>query len=59
MKIELSRTKCKDLSDFIEYNLLDNIRNDTGIDNIYWVKDMIDIKLALDAALKDVKGDEE
>ena len=36
----LSKSQCKNLADFIEYNFIDSLRNDTDIDNIDYVVDM-------------------
>lgn len=42
MQVELSKDQCKNLADFIEFNLFQMIRNDDDIDNILWVTDMCD-----------------
>ena len=42
MIIDLTESKCKNLCDFIEVNIFDYIRNDTDIDNIDWLVDMMD-----------------
>ena len=39
--VKLTPTQCRNVYEFIEMNLLDVIRNDTGIDNVNWVADMI------------------
>lgn len=41
--IELTRDQCDKLAEFIEFNLLDVIRKDSDIDNLYWVKCMLDV----------------
>lgn len=40
MQVELTKSQCKNLADFLEFNLIESIRNDTDIDNIYYVSDM-------------------
>lgn len=40
-KIDLTTSECKQLADFIEYNIFDVIRNDTDIDNIGWMECMM------------------
>lgn len=42
MKVELTKEQCKSLAEWIELRLLDEIRKDDEIDNLYWVKEMID-----------------
>lgn len=41
MKIDLTESQCKNLCDFIEVNIFEYIRNDTEIDNINWLIDMM------------------
>ena len=41
MKIDLTKSQCESLIDFIELNLLDVIRNDTDIDNLEYVKNIL------------------
>lgn len=40
MQVELSKTQCKNIAEFIEYNFIDSIRNDTDIDNMGYIVDM-------------------
>lgn len=40
-KIDLTPSECKELAEFIEYNIFDVIRNDTDIDNIGWLECML------------------
>lgn len=40
MKVELTKSKIKNLADFIELTLISAIREDADIDNINWVVDM-------------------
>ena len=39
--IQLTESQCQNVADFIEHHLLDVIRNDTDIDNVEWVSEMI------------------
>lgn len=39
--INLTTSECKQLADFIEYNIYDVIRNDPEIDNINWLECMM------------------
>ena len=41
MIIDLTESQCKNLCDFIEFNIFEYIRNDTDIDNIDWLVDMM------------------
>ena len=43
MIIDLKESQCINLCDFIEFNIFDYIRNDTDIDNIDWLVDMMEI----------------
>ena len=40
MKIELTQRQCKNLAFFIQFNLIDSIRNDKDIDNINYLADV-------------------
>lgn len=40
MTVELTDSQVKNVADFIEFNLLEAIRQDCDIDNINWVADM-------------------
>ena len=39
--VRLTKSQCVNVAEFIEIHLLDAIRNDTEIDNIGWIEDMI------------------
>ncbi len=52
MIIDLTESQCKNLCDFIEVNIFEYIRNDTEIDNIDWIVDMME-------AYKKLKGGEQ
>ena len=40
MQIELSKSQCKNIAEFMEWDIFEAIRNDTDIDNIDWLVDM-------------------
>ena len=42
MIIDLTESQCESLCDFIEFNIFENIRDDTEIDNINWLIDMME-----------------
>ena len=50
MKIELTESQCKNVADFIHWNIFDIIRNDPDIDNPNWLLDMMDAWQKLDKA---------
>lgn len=52
MKIELTKGQCESLVDFIEGHLLDAIRNDTDIDNLNWVRNILNVHQVLEEAIK-------
>ena len=41
MIIDLTESQCKNLCDFIEFNIFEYIRNDRDIDNIGWLIEII------------------
>lgn len=41
MIIDLTESQCESLCDFIEVNIFEYIRNDTEIDNINWLIDLM------------------
>lgn len=51
--VRLKRSQCKNVADFIDFGLIDQIRADEGIDNIRWIEDMIGVMRTLEAAAKD------
>lgn len=50
--VRLKRSQCKNVADFIEFGLIDQIRDDTGIDNVAWIEDMIGAMRTLEEAAK-------
>jgi len=50
--VQLKRSQCKNVADFIEYGLIEQIRDDESIDNISWIEDMIRAMRTLEEAAK-------
>lgn len=50
VSVRLTKSQCKNVAEFIEFSLIDCIRNDQNIDNICWVSDMADAYKALEKA---------
>lgn len=40
--IDLTKSQCKNLAEIIQWNIFDIIRNDTDIDNIDWLVDIVE-----------------
>lgn len=57
--LKLTRMQCKNVAEFIEYGLLDEIRRDESIDNLRWVEDMIVAMHALQQASTSGTGRDE
>ena len=55
--VRLKRSQCKNVADFIEFGLIEQIRVEEGIDNILWIEDMIGAMRTREKAAKD--GDTE
>lgn len=55
--IYLTKSQCKSLADFIDVHLLGEIREDVGIDNLMWVKDMVDAYVVFLANGEDRDGE--
>lgn len=53
MKFDLTKEQCESLIGYIEVNLLDVIRNDTDIDNLRWVQNILTAKDAFEKAVKE------
>ena len=56
MKVELTKSQCENLAEWIDMHLLDVIRNDDEIDNLMWVKDMIIAQETLKKAAREEKN---
>lgn len=52
VKIELTKGQCESLSEFIEMNLLDVIRKDVDIDNLNWVRNILDAQKIFEEVAK-------
>jgi len=50
--VRLTKSQCVNVAEFIEINLVDNIRNNPYIDNIGWIEDMIGAMRALEEGAK-------
>lgn len=57
-KIELSNAQCESVVDLIETNLLDIIRADTDIDNLNWLRNIMQVLEKLEAAVKGETAEE-
>ena len=53
MKVELTRSQCSAVADFIERNILDIIRNDEGIEDFDYLEDLINARKTLFDAAND------
>ena len=40
--VQLTKSQCKNVADFIEFGLIEYIRNDPDLDNVLWIADMIE-----------------
>ena len=52
VKIEFTKGQCESLSEFIEMNLLDVIRKDVDIDNLNWVRNILDAQKIFEEVAK-------
>ena len=56
MKIELTKSQCINLAEFIELKLFDLIRNDPEMDNLDYLRDMVNAEEALRKAVDEYEG---
>ena len=56
MKIELTKSQITNLANFIQFNLIDEIRNDDEIDNINYLVDMCEAYKVLKEAEEQLKA---
>lgn len=56
MKVELTKSQCNNLAEFIELYLVDAIRNDPEIDNLDYLRDMLNAEEALRKAVDEYEG---
>lgn len=54
MEFVFSKDQCESFIDLVEHDLLDIIRNDTDIDNIRWLSNIMDIYKIMSEAVNDV-----
>lgn len=52
MKVELTRSQCSNVAEFIELWLIHSIREDDSIDNLDYLRDMLDAQKILQGASK-------
>lgn len=52
MKVELSKSQCENVAEFIEMYLFQAIRDDPDIDNLEYLRDMLDAEKALRKAVE-------
>lgn len=48
--VQLTKSQCKNVAEFIELHLIDAIRDDDDLDNVAWIADMIEAWKALEKA---------
>lgn len=53
MKIDLTKEQCINLAEFIEMHIFEAIRDDVDIDNIEWLRGMLDAQKAFNEAGKE------
>lgn len=56
MKVELTKSQITNLANFIEFNLINEIRNDEEIENIDYLVDMCDAYKTFKEAEKQLKA---
>ena len=47
MKIEVTKDQCESVIDFIEWNILDAIRNDESVDNVDWLANILAVRAVM------------
>lgn len=56
MKVELTKSQCTNLADFIEIYIFQAIRDDPDMDNIEYLRDMLDAEKALRKAVDEYEN---
>lgn len=56
MKVELTKSQITNLASFIQYNFIEEIRNNDDIDNINYLVDMCDAYKVLKEAEEQIKA---
>lgn len=59
MIVELTKSQCDNLRDFIEIWLFEDVRQDENIDNIAWLHDMTTVWYKLDQLSKTTKAEDD
>lgn len=50
VSVQLTKSQCRNVADFLEFGLIDYIRNDPDLDNVRWIADMVDAFRILEKA---------
>lgn len=53
MKIEVTKNQCESVIDFIEWNILEAIRNDESVDNVDWLANILAVRYAMKKAVEE------
>lgn len=48
ISVSLTKSQCRNVAEFIEFGLIDHIRNDPDLDNVRWIADMVEAWKALE-----------
>ena len=56
MKVELTKSQCKNVADFIEMYIFQAVRDDPEMDNLQYLRDMLDAEKALRKAADEYEG---
>lgn len=56
MKVELTKSQCTNVADFIEIYIFQAIRDDKDMDNIEYLRDMLDAEKALRKAVDEYEN---
>jgi hypothetical protein len=50
VSVELTKSQCVNVAEFIGFGLIDRIRNDPYLDNVLWIADMVEALKTLEKA---------
>ena len=56
MKVELTKSQCNNVADFIELYIFQAVRDDPEMDNLEYLRDMLDAEKALRKAVDEYEG---
>lgn len=56
MKVELTKSQCTNVANFIEFYIFQAIRDDEDMDNIEYLRDMLDAEKALRKAVDEYEN---